>query len=386
MRQINIILFSCLLALLMFSCIKPFYPEISSKDVNKYVVNGQVDNQGGIQTVTISKTSPIQDPAYIPVLGCSVKIMDDKGHEFQMTEASNGNYEAVIDQSYVTPGSSFKVEIITPDEVTIVSDFDRVNSSPLIDSLYFVPKSIPTSDPAVYQQGIQYYINLNGNDADSRYYRWEGVETWEYHAEHPLIWYYDGTVHQVWPPDSSKMVCWRTQVVSGVFTLSTRNLSENKYSRLPLQYVDNKTSRLAYGYSLLVRQIALSEEAYIYWDNMRINSMSQGGLYEKQPLSIKGNLHNLTHPDQDVLGFFSASCITSKRIFTGPIHGLVLDFSTFCSPVWLGKGGLANIFPYEYPAALVGDQYSYTMFIMNNECVDCTTLGGTTVKPDFWPY
>lgn len=386
MRRIKIILYSCSLALIFVSCIKPFYPEISSTDVNKYVVSGQVTNQGGVQTVTISRTSPINGPAFIPVLGCMVKILDDKGHEFPMTEAGKGNYEVVIDPSYVIPGAAFKVEVITPDNITIESDYDKVSSCPAFDSLYFIQKSVPTSDPNIYQQGIQYYVNLNGNNTNSRYYRWEGIETWEYHAPYALIWYYDGAVHQIWPPDSSKVVCWKTQVVSGVFTLSTLNLLQNKYRQLPLQFVDNKSSRLAYGYSLLVRQYALSEEAYVYWDNMRVNSTSQGGLYEKQPIAIKGNLHNLTHPEEEVLGFLSASCVTSKRVFTAPLPNLVLDFSNFCSPETLGMGGFQNISPYEYPAGLVGDQYTWKPLVMQRECYDCTTLGGTTVKPDFWPY
>lgn len=57
-----------------------------------------------------------------------------------------------------------------------------------------------------------------------------------------------------------------------------------------------------------------------------------------------------------------------------------------CSPMWLGVGGLKNIDPFEYPAALLGDDKGWSPYVMNPECVDCTKLGGVTVKPDFWPY
>ena len=108
-----------------------------------------------------------------------------------------------------------------------------------------------------------------------------------------------------------------------------------------------------YGYSLLINQFALSEAAFSYWDQLRINSVNQGGLYEKQPLSIKGNLHNNTNPDQEVLGFFSASSVKSKRIFVKAVKNFEFDFSTYCAPDPLGFVGLKAIEPSEYPAFLM---------------------------------
>ncbi|MHC1707677.1 MAG: DUF4249 domain-containing protein [Bacteroidales bacterium] len=373
------------LVMLNYSCIKPFHPEINSLDANKYVVSGQITDLDSKQKVTISRTSSLNQPEFIPVKNCLVKIIDDKGHEFLLQDELNGDYTGYIDTALVAPGTSFRVDILTADGITIVSDFERVSTSPPVDSIYYTLKSIPTPDPNIYRHGIQYYIDLNGTEANSRYYRWEAIETYEYHAPYPLIWYYDGSVHQIWPPDSSRMVCWRTVLVPATFTLSTSNLSENKYISLPLHFVDNKSPRLCYGYSLLVHQYALSEDAYIFWDKMRENSSGQGGLYEKQPMAIKGNMHNITHPEEEVLGFFGASKVTSKRIYTAPVSGLGFDFSNFCSPETLFNG-FKDISPYEYPAGLVGDKDSYKPLVMQRECYNCTTLGGTIVKPDFWPH
>jgi hypothetical protein len=150
--------------------------------------------------------------------------------------------------------------------------------------------------------------------------------------------------------------------------------------------VDNHTNRLLYGYSLLINQYALSEAAYSYWDQLRINSSEQGGLYEKQPLSIVGNLHNNTNPEQEVLGFFSASSVKSRRLFIGPVNDLRFDYIEFCSPAPLGRLGFLEIEPDEYPAYLMGDKTGPIPVVLSQYCVDCTTLGGITTKPYFWPY
>jgi hypothetical protein len=140
-----------------------------------------------------------------------------------------------------------------------------------------------------------------------------------------------------------------------------------------------------YGYSLLINQYSMSEAAYSYWDQLRINSSEQGGLYEKQPLSIRGNIHNNTNPDQVVLGFFSASSVKSKRIFVSDIENLALDFTTYCAPDTLRVGGLHSIDPSEYPAFLVGNAFGFLPIQLSQYCVDCMALGGTNIKPDFWP-
>lgn len=386
MRQ-NSILFRIILpVLLLSSCIKPYEPVIKPSDLSKYVVSGSVTPGGGMQKVNISRTSPINKPAYLPVPGCIVTIEDDKGNSFALTDAGDGNYYFYVDPSFTdfAPGTALQMFIHTPDGTDIVSDPDIMPSCPEIDSVYYRLQSLPTNNVDVFRKGIQFYIDLKAGLKDSRYYRWEAVETYEYHAAYPREWYYDGTVHHIWPPDYSRKVCWKTELINNIYTLSTAFLSDNRYLNFPLHFVDNKSTRLAYGYSLLINQYALSEAAYNYWDQLRINGYEQGGLYEKQPISVKGNLHNLTSPDQEVLGYFSATNVRSKRIFVRNVEGLELNFSDFCSPSVL-KYGLIEIDPWDYPAFLLGDQFTFYMVVLNDECVDCLKLGGTNIKPDFWP-
>ncbi len=367
------------------SCIIPYEPHIDSKDINKYVVSGQVTDHSVYQTVSVSMASPIGDPQFIPVSGCYIRIFDQKGNEFEMQESEVGIYKVKIDSNYLIPGNSFKVEILTTNGTSIESDFDRMSKCPEVDSVYYARKDLLSNSPRQDTKGIQFYLDLDGGNIDSRFFKWEVFETWEYHAEYPREWFYDGSVHHIFPPDYSRKVCWSTELVKNIYTLSTENLIENKYDMFPLNFVDNHTSRLMYGYSLLINQFAMSEAAYSYWDQMRINSSEQGGLYEKQPLSITGNLHNNTNPDQEVLGYFSASSVKSKRIFVRNVENLELDFPAICNP-FSPRYGFREINPSDYPTFLMGDEDGWRMVFLNTECVDCLTLGGTNIKPDFWPY
>jgi hypothetical protein len=349
-------------------------------------VSGQVNQGDAVQHISISVSTPVNLPYYNPISGSTVKILDNKGNSYPAIDVNYGNYEVTIPESELKTGASFKVDILLNGGEHLVSDFDQIQDCPDVDSIYYALKEVPGSYPFIPAQGIQFYLDFNGDNVSCRNFMFEAYETYEYHSAYPIEWYYDGKIHHVVPADYSRMICWRTALVKDVFTLTTSNLSQNKYARFPLHLVDNYTSRrLEYGYSLLIRQYALSDAAFIYWEKIKVTSNQQGGLYERQPLAVKGNMHNLTNPDQEVLGFFAATNVKSKRIFVSPMENLPILYDPHCEVGTVLKNGLKQINPASYPAYLFGDKNDYQLDVIRSTCVDCLTLGGKNVKPDFWP-
>jgi hypothetical protein len=258
-----------------------------------------------------------------------------------------------------------------------------MNDCPNVDSIYYIREDLPTNSPSVFVKGIQFYIDLNATNTNTRFFRWDIEESYENHAVYPKEWYYDGSLKRIVPPDYSNFLCWTTRKVKDIFTITTQNLVQNAYKKHPLHFVDNQSSRLLYCYSLLVEQYSLSETAYNYWEQLRINSNETGGLYEKQPLPMIGNLINLTNPEQKVLGIFYSSSVKKKRIFIRNVEDLKIEYMPICTPELLLRG-LSDIEPREYPAYLIWiDQ---EMRLLQKSCVDCREYGGTTTKPDYWPY
>lgn len=337
---------------LFTSCIKRYDPEIKGRDINKFVVSGGVIKGDPIQHINITQTVSISEPgykSYVPVTGCYVIIADDKGNVYNASDVGNGNYESYIPEDNLTLGVSFKIGIFTPGGDNIVSDYDKFLDCPDVDSVYYKVEQPPALDPNSAKKGVRFYCNLDAKNFSCRNFRWEAIETWEYKA----IFATSG---------SNKKVCWMTGLIKDVFTLSTKFLSENKYTDFPLHVVDNYSSqRLVWGYSLLIRQYSLSEAAFEYWEKIRANSSQDGGLYSKQPLQIKGNMHNLTHPELTVLGFFGASEVKSKRIYVEKVKGITNEYLDCDPPVPLG--------PKPEPT-----------------CYNCLLEGGTNIKPSFWPY
>ncbi len=379
------ILFIWLAAVLLPGCVESYTPDIKESQ-ESLVVEGLLTDQPGVQTIYLSRSSPFSNPALVPESHCWVKVVDENGIIYDFFEQESGVYRCGMSASQLVRGTAYKLSIVTADRKEYESDYITLPSPcPSIDSVYFEIKTVETSDPENPLEGIQFYIDLEAGEDQPRNYRWELVETWEYNAAHIIQYYFDGQLLHVMPDPYIYYRCWCTGRISDIYTASTKHSVSNRIYKYPLHFVSSQTHRLKIRYSLLVKQFALSDDAYRYWDQMRRQQQESGGLYETQPLQISGNVYNVNDPDELVLGFFNVASSSEKRIFVDaqselnfPRIGCTLDT-------------VNNM--YELPPPVYYPVYMRSLSPMGTGppygvgrglCFDCTSGGGTTVKPDFW--
>lgn len=370
-----------ILFLFLVSCIEKFSPDISTEDSDLYVIQGEITNVDGFKSIYISKSSPIENPQKIPVSDCIVKIYDDNDNTFQAEEFTNGEYKVYIDQSFLSVGTAFKLEILTSDGQIITSDYDTLRDSPEIDSIYYQIEQFPDENSDFNIPTVQFYIDFNGTATNTHNVKFEIEETWEYQVEYPIQWTWDGyLITKIDPPDYSKKICWKTEKLSKIYLLSTEKFNENKYFKFPLHTIPNTSVKALNGYSLLIKQYSLSNSTNVYFQKISSNIINDGGLYETQPQQIEGNMHNITNPGNRILGYFSVSSVTSKRVFYANFGNLLVIPPDFCDPMEVNLGLMLK--PKGEPIHLLLDGKTYRLF---EGCYDCTSLGGVTTKPDFWP-
>ncbi|MFW5820901.1 MAG: DUF4249 domain-containing protein, partial [Bacteroidota bacterium] len=346
------------------------------------VIEGKITDEEGYQSIFVSRSSMVSDPQKLPVSDCKVRIYNGEGNVFHANEYEQGTYNAYIEEQYLETGSVYWIEITTPEGELLRSDKDTLRHCSEIDSIYYQVDEFVGDNPDAYIPGIQFYVNYDGKQTNSRRIKYEIEETWEYESLYPIQWIWDGfrlTTYET--PDYSKYVCWQTQISSDIYMLSTGNLNSNQYNQYPLHHILNYSSKIQIGYSLLVKQLSISESAYLYFEKIRDNVIESGGLYEAQPQQVEGNIINVTDPGKRVLGYFYTAGKHEKRIFISKVEGLELAPIIPCSPVALdlGYGILRNL---DKPVYLWLEEGTY---LLPDLCVDCTVRGGSTQKPDFWP-
>ena len=387
-----------LLGYMTASCIERYYPEGQTDISSRIVVEALINDQDSIQQVRLSKTSQLLNPNILPLTGCMVTISDIKKNEFRFQESSGqpGIYEGIIDESVLQAGNKFRLHFSTLSGEEYESGYEELLPCPLVDSVYYELKSVPTTDPDVDLDGLQFYIDFKAPENYGRYFRWQIDETWEYHSTFKIRFYwaakpddpYVGQIYREKVLNDSLFCCYKTQPVDDIFILSTIHFVENSYPKYNLHFVDDHTQKLMHKYSLLIKQYSISEKEYYYWAGLQKNNQESGGLFDRQPELVKSNVINTRNSGEVVLGYFGVSSMKTKRIIISDIQGLSFRDVPWCKARILNFIYLSGTTPKEWPIYLVWmwdpvkDEGAYG--IAPKECFDCTLLGGTTEKPSYW--
>jgi hypothetical protein len=386
--QQNKIPYILIFSTLLFSaCIDRYYPETVEDFEPKIVVEAFLNDNEILQKIAISKTTAPDSLFRNPLSGCFVEVLDDKGNAFQFSESRSepGYYYCSIDKSYFTTGTKFQLHFNTPEGNEYLSETDQLSDCPEVNELDYELQFKPTSDPNLTEDGLQFFVDLKADENFSRFYRWTIDETWEYHSQWPIIRYIDmdGVYHRG-PIDSSKFTCYSTEQVKSVFILSTNDLISNNYSNFELHFVNDHTQKLLYRYSILVKQHSISEKAFRFWEAVAKNNLESGGFFETQPIQAIGNVHNIADTTERVIGLFSVSKVTSKRISIFDVPELSFAQVPYCTGRKI-EGPLAPDEPKPIYFVYITDADGVQAnAIANQECLDCTMRGGTTTLPSFW--
>lgn len=381
MQQSNKITYCIVFILaLLAGCIEPYDLENITLSQPKLVIRGEITNQQGYHYLTISETTSPVDPEFVGVDYCVAYVMDQNSNIFEYDNVSGGRYRVYLDSTQLVPGNSFK--LFVQDQLNAIeyeSDWDTFLISAPLAEMYGARKDAeqPSGD---IENGVQFYIDFSGGEGYSQYYRYEIEEMYEYHARYHIDWVYQGSVQRSSIGDSLQ-VCYRNVKLQDIYTLSTNGLAQNIYPGFPLQHVLENTEKLNHRYSVLLTQYAMSEASYKYWKAVQENSQQTGGLYDKQPLSIKGNIRSITDPKQSVLGHFSVVTTKQKRFFFTKKQFNLEGYDKYaCIPFEDPEIGM--IPPSSWPLYMVGSGGKFMR--ADHVCFDCRLTGGTVTKPDFW--
>jgi len=382
------LLFITVLFIVLYGCIERYFPDEEEIHPGTLVVVAQLNNIPGYQSILISRSTSLNNYSKDPVVGCLVQIEKDDGVCVDLNESEPGEYGCFLEAEFLTTGASYRLHFITPQSDQYESEFEILNPASEIDSVYYFKEDRPTSDPSVTEEGIRFYIDFEIEKDSARYLLWQLVETYEYHLPDYRTRMYG--VDRLWydVSDSEKWLqCWITREIPGIFTLDLGNVEGNIYQKMPLNYVSSETQRLHHRYSMLVRQLSLSEKAFWYWNELGKNVQLKGSLFDTQPALTPSNICNVEDESELIIGFFSITGGIEKRIFVDEVPGLhVFMDPSFCAP------GVFPMFLHRYPRDRLPLYVAYVNLNgaeqkgkIEYDCVDCREQkGGSIIKPEFW--
>jgi Domain of unknown function (DUF4249) len=370
-------------------CKKPYAPSITASNVNYLVVEGVISTGQDLTIIKLSRTVKLSGNASTsPELNAQVSVEDSKGNGFRMTELGNGQYQ--LPSLDFDKTENMRLRIITADGKVYLSDFVADKDTPPIDSVGFIIQS----------DGIQLYANTHDPNNNTRYYRWDYVEIWQFHALYQSLFITDGQKIILRTPGQQIYSCFGNNNSSSITLGSSARLQQDVIYQNPITEVPSTSEKLELKYSILVKQYALTADAFNFWQNLKKNTEQLGSIFDPQPSNLNGNIHCITTPTEPVIGYISVTNIQQKRIFIDnsqlplawrPSYPYQCEIDTsffsrpptgqndvalFLIPIGSAQVPIAQLHPPNRP-----DVIGYLGASV--DCVDCT-IRGTTKQPIFW--
>jgi hypothetical protein len=377
-------------ALLLFgSCKKPYSPQIKTGASNVLVVEGVINTGSDSTIFKLSHTVDLSGNKGAPELNASVAIENDQGITpvSYLNETGNGKYASAGLNLDTT--RKYRVRIKTKDGKEYLSDFVAARFTPPIDSIGFQIKN----------KDMQIYVNTHDPNNNTRYYRWEYEETWQFHTQYVSTYISNGT--DLVPRTAAQNVyfCFANNISTEINLSSSAKLTEDNIYQNPIVSIPSTSEKTELKYSILVRQYALTKDEFSFWQNLKKNTEQLGSIFDAQPSEIPGNIHCISNPSEPVIGYVSACLIRTKRIFISnrelPTTWSAVypydcgqDSNFYVHPKTLHNdvadliplpNGVIVTNPFYFPGSPKPAGFLSTSF----ECGDCT-IRGTTKRPVFW--
>ena len=410
MRKINkhIVFVITIISIALQNCVEPFDAATESFE-NLLVVEATITNEFKYHQIKLSKSYRLEDPIPNYPLNASVKVIDDiqNTYLFQLQDTT-GLYVS-IQKFAVQPNRSY--------QLLINSNGKSYESIPttLTNSLseYNITAIKETNKDGI--EGIMIYADSSDPSGNSKYYRFQYEETYKIIAPYwsPLDGYGDPfplpnppPYHEVFtrPRIQEEKTCYKTTYSNKILQTNTDLYAEDRVVKYPVLFLPKDDFKITHRYSILVRQLIQSQEAYAYYKTLDKFSGIESVFSQKQQGFIQGNMYVVGNPDKKVIGYFEVSSAKTKRIFfnfedffpnenkppyiteCNLITPDLDDYSFGSNPEFSPLIKYLQVYDFKFVGlndTILPPNPNKPFIIVERPCGDCTTLG-SNIRPNFW--
>jgi hypothetical protein len=299
--------------LLNKGCIEPFEAYTQTFE-SALVIQATITDEMKHHVIQLARTFPFEADGPQPERQANVKVIDSGGSGFVFMEDSPGIY--VSEMAFaLAHGREYYLEITTANGNSYRSATEQLAPPATLDEVY--AERITNEDGV---EGMAIRINSSSPEGNARNYRYEYEETFKIIAPKwkPRDLAPDPNVRcgvLVVLRENEEQLCYGSQTDNTIIITNTNDLDEDRVQDYMVRFIRRDNYILTHRYSILVRQLVLSDEAYTYYETLDDFSASESLFSETQPGFLLGNVFSVSNPDEKVLGYFEVASVDEKRIF-----------------------------------------------------------------------
>lgn len=368
------------------ACIKPYDFDPQSFD-RVLVVDGHISDEPGPHTVTINYTYPLDKVLDEFVNDATVWLEVGDGSRVELTVTENGTYKTPA--AFVgVPNQTYQLFIVLENGEEFRSEPEVLLKAPGVERIYGRYASLPNSAGDKNVGGIQFFVDSEEN-TEVKYFRYEYEEAYKIQTPYPAL--YDvAPDSSLIPFDTMIGVCYAERFSNELIYGTTNGTSANRMIEFPVQFVGEDEQVLRSRYSILVKQYAISESAYLFYKRLNENNESGGSLFDQQAGSVVGNIFSVSEPNKVIVGYFEASGVSTKReFFSRQDLDDRLNVAGFRYRCYSGDAIITTVDSALYYLEITnGNIYYYDFFtseiaIHEQGCTDCSFYADP-IKPSYW--
>jgi hypothetical protein len=276
------------------------------------VVYGEMTNQAGPYTVRLNYTSgysPFDATQFqgesIP--GADVRILEESGSAIVLKEIQKGMYQTPASfQGQV--GKKYRLKIMTPNGLDIASNWQELSA----------PTELKTLNSKYVNAGKveDMYFEMQASLQDTR-----GSDDYYFIKRQDFIQFLT-TCPTPPPPPAPVPICYSKcwQAVQNTQPILMDDaFLDGREIKVPLAAIpyDDFTE-----WFVQLEVYHVNKATHQYWKRQEDQRTLGGGIFDKVPAQIIGNLTCLNNPDRQVLGYFMVAGKTKKRVLVDRFNGI----------------------------------------------------------------
>ena len=308
MITVRLIICSLLVFCLSATCVERIAPEsLVFEDI--LVVEAQLTNQFKRHEVVLSRTFELDKDTIRPELGATVWIQRSDGTSYGFIELGNGKY--ISENSFAaTIDATYKLSIQTRDGHEYISTDEMLLPSTPIGDITVVFEPDEVEGEGIFKFGV----NVSDSEGGPGFYRWDWTESYQVQVPKPSAMEWDGVNLNRREDPRELQICYADDSSSSILVAGS-SLTGGGIKDFQIHSFHSNSQKLALRYSIEVRQFALNESSFRFWELIRSSGEDQGSLFDEQPGTIVGNMRSLSGTKNRVLGIFDVSQVTTLRKF-----------------------------------------------------------------------
>lgn len=308
----KLIIYLVILVLTFAACEDIYTPDIDDVG-NVIVADARIVKGSSTNFIKLTQSQGFNDDftTYPPIAGASVKLIDNAGNDYDLTEATDGNFYVHVE---LEEDREYKITIDF-DGNGFESEYEKVPPIPRLDTVYGIPetKTVEVAgsndvDDIRKVDGVQLYADIAIN-SEIPNYRFTASNVKEY-TWHESTDFYD-IMH----------FFWQTYPAGGIYNIAAppEYSSSIDIFKHPLYFFSQSVSleedHYLTGFIMVLYQHAISGSSYNYYKDLNAQLDAEGRIFDPVYVQARSNIKCTTGTEKVILGNFEISNVVEHRYF-----------------------------------------------------------------------